>query len=388
MEIVTMRRKIFFVILLLALLLVAAAPAAAAQVTGRSDRVIRAGETVREDVLVLGGGLLVEEGATVIGDISILGGTAKVAGHVVGSVFILGGTAELSGAIDADLVIMGGTLDVLTSADVDGECLLIGGAVSGDGAAELGCTSVGGLEDLAIPGIVRPGIVPAPPRVPDAATLPEPARSEVSGVLRFFGRLASAVGQSLLLGLLALVIAAAAPGQLDQVTATMREKPLASGVVGFLTAVAGPSLAILLLLASVILTIVCIGLLGYPIVFVLLALLALGGLLGWVAAGAILGRRLAAWLKVTAASPALMVAMGTAILTFAAASLSALPFYLGGWFWSLAAAAVACGGLGAVALTRFGTRPYPYEPAPDPAKLASVMDRLPAEEQTSGSDPY
>jgi hypothetical protein len=62
--------------------------------------------------------------------------------------------------------------------------------------------------------------------------------------------------------LLALLAAAVVPNQLNHVGTALRNKPAASGVVGLLTAVAGPSLLALLLLLSVVLTIVCVGLVG------------------------------------------------------------------------------------------------------------------------------
>jgi hypothetical protein len=78
-------------------------------------------------------------------------------------------------------------------------------------------------------------------------------------------------------------------------------------------------------------------------------------------------------------------------LTLALGLLGELPFYLGGWFWGLAGVLIACAGLGAVALTRFGTRPYPPTAAVANEKVDSVLETLvveDADEDTPEKSPY
>jgi hypothetical protein len=185
----------------------------------------------------------------------------------------------------------------------------------------------------------------------------------------------------LVLGILALLVGAVVPGHLGQISDTLVRKPAASGTVGLLTAIAGPSLILLLAIVSFLLTFVCIGLLGWPIVFMLPVVLAAGVLLGWVSIGTLLGRRLAVWLKLTNRSAPLVAALGTVVLTLAAALLGSLPFWLGGWVWRLVTLLVLCAGLGAVALTRFGTRPYPQMEAGLGKKVPAVLETLPASEE-------
>lgn len=368
-------------LILLILLLLLAAPAGVASAAPPGDESIKKGEVVSDPVLITGGNLTIEAGAAVKNDVSVFGGNAMIAGDVSGDVAIFGGSAGisgsvggdvilmggslvLSGTVTGDLIIFGGSLEAAGRAAVGADCVIIGGSVSGDGAANLNCDSAGDLPRLA-------AIVPSM-RFPDRPEAPEIGRP--AGL---FSRVSEAAGLSLLMGLLALGAAAVAPAQLNQVSETIRRRPAASGAVGLLTAVAGPSLIALLAVLSTLLTLVCIGLLGFPIIFLLAVALVVGGVLGWVAAGTILGQRLAAGLNLSQRSLPVVAALGTAAMTFAFNLLGDLPFWLGGWVWTSVGFLIACAGLGAVALTRFGTRPYPLFLAANASKVAATLKTLP-----------
>ena len=367
-----MKRIAIFITILL--LMILALPAGAAAAAPLLDRIVEDGETVDEDIVIFGGRLVVEKGGTVSGEVSVFGGEAVLAGQVEGDVSIFGGETTLSGEIDGDLVVFGGNMDVTSSAEVDGDCILVGGSLAGDGASGINCTTVGEMPDLAVSAFVRP---PVPSDIP--AELSRLPRISPGGS---FGEVGRVAGRSLLMGILALLAASLAPAQLGQVQQTLTRKPAASGAVGLLTAIAVPSLAAILLLISAVLTIVCIGLLGYPIVLVLVIGLLVGALMGWIAAGTWLGGRLAGWLKLTNRGLPVTAALGTTVLTLAVGLLSSLPFLLGGWLWAIAAVAIACGGLGAVALTRFGTRSYPLAAAGGDSKVDVVLETLPVEEES------
>lgn len=373
-----MKRLAIFITILLLMILAVPAAAATAGAAPLTDRIVRDGETVNEDIVVFDGRLVVEEGGVVNGEVSVFGGDAVLAGQVEGDVAIFGGHTILSGEIDGDLVVFGGNLDASATAEVDGDCILVGGNLGGDGASGVGCTAVGELPGLAVPAFVRPPVPPELPSPPDVPRLPR-----ISPGGSFFGEVGRIAGRSLLMGLLALLAASLAPAQLSQVQHTLTRKPAASGAVGLLTAIAVPSLAAILALISAVLTIVCIGLLGFPIVLALVIGLAIGALLGWIAAGTWLGERLARWLKLTNRRLPVTAALGTTVLTLAAGVLASLPIWLGGWLWAVAAIAIACGGLGAVALTRFGTRSYPLSAAGGEGKVDIVLETLPVEEESA-----
>jgi hypothetical protein len=384
MEKRTMKRIITLFILLL--IMVAAVPIGAAYADSLTDRIIKTGEEVNEDVAVYGGNLIIESGAVVNGDVLVFGGHAEIGGEIDGDVAIFGGNAELTGVVDGDLVIFGGSLDVSPQAEVDGECALLGGSVSGDGQDNINCAAVGERFPFSFTDSMNiPPIPPVPPvpAVPEVPPIPEPPTfhpPRVSPVGRFFNGVGEIAGRSLMLGLLALVMAVLLPTQLNQVSDVIVRKPVASGTVGVLTAMAGPFAIAILAAISGILVLACgLGLLGFPIVMIASLALGFGLLLGWIAVGTLIGEQLAGAMKLTNRSLPVVAALGTVVLTLLASALSELPFLLGGPLWTITALVIACAGLGAVALTKFGTRAYPVG-ATNSDKIAAVLETLPVED--------
>lgn len=384
-----MKRRVLIPFVLALLLVAALTPAAFAGPL--ADTIIEENEVVNNDVVVLDGDLEIHSGAEVNGDVAVFNGDAFIDGRVNGSVTLFNGDLETGG-----------------SASITGECVLLNGEVTGDNAPG-GCTAIKSLEfgqkwlnELppiegfvippmptmpampeipavpAVPPVPERPETPAQPRVEIVPSVPAPENSFRDGVARFFG----VVGSSLLFGFLGLLAGAIMPNQLRQIVNTAREKPVVSGIAGVLTAVAVPSLIVLLIPVSILLTFVCIGLLGFPIMFLLALALVVGGFLGWIAAGTWLGVRLFGGGK--SDHMARTAALGTALLTFGVGLLSFLPFMIGE---SLLTFIIASIGLGAVALTQFGMKPYPRRPqagapgdGPDAGKVESVLNTLPPEE--------
>ena len=94
----------------------------------------------------------------------------------------------------------------------------------------------------------------------------------------------------------------------------------------------------------------------------------------------LLGERLAGAMKLTNRSLPVVAALGTVVLTLVTGAMSELPFLLGGWLWTIAAFVIGSAGLGAVALTKFGTRAYPIGAGVDSDKVAAVLETLPVED--------
>lgn len=374
-----MKRKItIFILLLIAF---AAVPVGAAYAGTLTDRIIKEGEEVDEDVAVYGGNLIIEEGAVVNGDVVVFGGHAEIGGEINGDIVVFGGDATLTGAVDGDLVTFGGSLEVSSTAEVDGECALLGGSVTGDGQANINCAAVGEGFPFPMADIMSNPPVPDVPQIPPIPTPPTVEPHPFAFVGRFFSGVGEITGRSIMLGLLALIVAALIPTQLNQVSDVIVRKPVASGTVGVLTAMAGPFAIAILAAVSGILVLACgLGLLGFPIVLVMSIALAFGLLLGWIAVGTLLGERLAEAMKLTNRSLPVVAVLGTVVLTLLTSVMSELPFLLGGPLWGLLAVVIGSAGLGAVALTKFGTRAYPVGVSANGEKIAAVLETLPVED--------
>jgi hypothetical protein len=365
------------VTLLLIVMLLLAIPISTAFAAPLLDTTVGENETVNNDVIVFDGDLMLEKGSVVNGD-----------------VIIFNGDVETAGTINGDLVIFNGDLNAAETASVSGDCVLLNGSVEDDSNKGISCTNIEGrtisgwiegippvaVNPKAVPDVATVPDVPAvsePPTVPDVserADTPRNSRSSNAGV-DFLGVISSTI----LLGLLAFATGSVFPNHLQQVKVTAQKKPFASGVVGVLTSIAVPALAALLAVVSAVLTLICIGLLGFPIVLLMLLGLVAGALFGWIAIGTWVGDKLFSNGK---RSPAMKAALGTMILTVVLGLLGMmLPFVEG--IIAFVAGAV---GLGAVALTQFGRKQYPpqggaIELTEDANKVANVLETLPVEEE-------
>ena len=208
--------------------------------------------------------------------------------------------------------------------------------------------------------------------------MPEVPTFRESRARVFIGNVSEVIGRSLLLGVLALVVAAVFPRHLEQVGQAVRERPAASGAVGFLTAIAVPSLVLLL---ALVLLVTCVGILLYPALGLLTLVPVAALLMGWVAVGERFGSALLSTFKRKRRSLMTTAAVGTALLTLGLGVLSLIPpFSFGGGFgvW-LVGMILALVGLGAAVLTRFGTQPYPpgsgYK-----GKVETVLETLPEDD--------
>ncbi len=364
-------RRVTFVILVLLLLVVPISTAAAAPLF---DTTVGENETVNNDVIVFDGDLELESGAVINGDVVIFNGDVRS-----------------EGTINGDLVIFNGDLEAVGNATVNGDCVLLNGDVEDDSVNGIRCTNIeggalSGLVQAIPPAVIDPKAipdvadVPAVPEAPTAPAVPDAPREirqqsrRSNAGLDFVG----VVSSTLLMGLIALAAGSLFPNHLQQVKSTAKSKPFASGAVGILTAIAVPALAAVLALISAVLVIICIGLLGFPIVLLMLLALVAAGIFGWIAIGTQLGERL---FNNGKQSLAMRAALGTMLLTFALGLLGMLlP-----WVEGLAAMAIGAVGLGAVTLTQFGRKPFPpqdevVEFTEDEVKIATVLETLPDED--------
>ena len=347
------------------ILLVMTVPTGVALAAPSFDTVVEAGEVINNDVTVFGEDLQVEEGATVNGNVVVFNGDAQVAGEVNG-----------------DIVLFNGDLEATGTAVIHGECVLMNGTLTDETESGLSCSSIDELDNFfsTIGSIAEDrGFDSVAPAQDVHVERPSRDRS-------FFGDVAEAAINSLVLGALAFAAASLLPNHLRQVQTAVQRKPVASGAVGLLTAVAVPSIIALLSIISAILLIVCIGILGFGVVIALAIGFAAALIFGWIGVGSLAGQWLADPLKLKNRSLPMTAAVGTMLMTLGLGLLDAfLPLF------GLVSGILFAIGLGAVMLTQFGTRPYPVQASnddpditiyEDPGKISSVLETLPVDDPT------
>ena len=285
----------------------------------------------------------------------------EAGGVVDANVNIFGGDASIAGTIHGNLVVFGGDVELQEGAVIEGDCVVIAGELEYSGNTSSFCTTLGETFDTPVAAIA------------DFGQFPNNSNIIVE---RRDGGLGSALLSSVLLSLLALGTTAVAPRHINRISDAITIKPVASGTVGFLTFIASISTIIILAVLSAVLTIVCIGLLGIPIVLALSAMVTVGLVVGWVSVGKVVGEVLRDALKLKNVSLPVTAAVGTLALSLLIGLFGLLPAV--GFGASIASLIVAGIGFGAVALTRFGTRPWPLF-AVDDGKEEIVIKSLPDE---------
>lgn len=358
--------KFWLVLLVLAALMMPMA-VVSAQGPGSGDKVIfgsnytlSSGERLDGNLLVLGGNVTLQEDSTVTGDVTVLGGSV-----------------EISGSVEGDVAMLGGSLHLTSTAVVEGDVSSIGGSLDRDPGAEIQGDSISGFEFgqdggvITIPGIPRfefgaPGQMPNIEIEP-----PPPGRDGFAGWLAYsFIRGFSAIALAALMAILGVLLVVLAPRATERVTQTTRENAAVSFGVGCVTQVLAIPVFVLLAITICLIPLALIG---------MLALIA-GWVFGWLALGWLVGQKLLQMIKSPNAagrsSSILEIVVGVVALTLAWQLPSILPCI--GWLIAGLVGIIAGSiGLGAVLLTRFGTRPYtpgggrggsaPVLPPPGPA---------------------
>jgi hypothetical protein len=304
--------------------------------------------------------------------------TLKEGSYVEGSVIVWFGSASVQGTVEGDLVVSSGDIYLGDNADVDGQVVCTWKcAVEQEEGARVGggVVEANPLETLRFE---REGRLPIPVPSPLTFWASGPGQA-LAWVLKFIRGLAAILVVAAVAGLVALIW----PGPTAQVGRAVIEAPWHSLGIGLLTIIAAT-------VAIIILTItICLS----PVA--LLAAIALGaaGLFGWIGIGAVVGERLLQALNVRGLAPLWAAGLGTLLVTLIGIGLSAA-FCLAPIGW-LAIFVLGCLGLGAVALTRFGTAAYvpstgsgyhppsppPPSPAPAPPEPPPVEEAEPSESQ-------
>lgn len=327
----TVAKRLFPTLLLLCgILLVTAVPALAATAQS-ADRIctgnnltIQPNETVN-NVLAFGCNVTIAQGATVTGDASGFGANFRVAGAVNGSVSTVGGNVFVE-----------------STGVVNGNVSALGGAV----ASAPGAT-IGGRSGSLVPSPVVPN-APVTPFV-----FPFTRSFDVTPSLSWGFNLIGSLVTALAFAALGALIVVFAPEPTRRVGSAVSNRPLGTAGVGCLTFILLPVLCILLMITVI----------GIPVAFLLGILALIAWIFGWISLGYLAGERILSALRTQNILPVVAVVLGVIVLSL----ISQIPLI--GWLIGLI---VGLFGIGAVVLTRFGTRPYPVPPTAVLVPLATA----------------
>ncbi len=255
-----------------------------------------------------GSTVIVSNDETVCGSLTSFGGTMLVQGKVNGDILAIGSNVTIDGVVDGNVILYGGNLTLQNSAHINGDIHVCGGGWMEGASSRLhgnffGCTKSVSLLLL----------------------------GDGSPEFRFWSVLTWVV--------LALLLTVLLPEHLMLVRATVRSKMRRSFVLGLLTILLTP--AVLAVLIALIIPI--------PLAIIVAIGLIAAWALGTVAVGWLIGDCLVHAVAPHHKARFLHVVVGSAVLALA----GSLPYI--GWFISIGAGLL---GLGAVFLSRFGTRLY------------------------------
>jgi hypothetical protein len=305
-----------------------------------------------EDRVIFGGVYVLESGETLDGDLVVFGGSATLEQDsvVTGDVFIMGGNLDANGTINGALVLLGGNANLGESTLIRGDVSVFGGNVNRNGATIEGEFTTG--DSISIPFVFDENF--------DFGNINFPQPS-------FQARVSFLVFQAFVMAALALLIVAVAPAGTARVADAVARFPLQSGAFGLLTGLAFVPGIILM----------AITLLLIPLIPLAVLLLVAAGFFGWIAIGYELGRRMLATSQSTV-SPVLAAGLGTLVLSLVSGGISFIPCW--GGLFSLIIGLV---GLGAVIITRFGTKIY----APELGTTVTATEELPSPEGETEAEP-
>lgn len=312
-----------------------------------------------EGKVIFGRNFTVESGDTFEGDLVVIGGNVTLEEDSIldGNLVVFGGTIESHGETQGDVVVVGGQVHLEEDARVTGDVVTIGSQLSQEEGAEIDGEVVNNVP----PDIVFPdGRIP--PEVPDAPGVPDVIRPEINVSYNPFGEFMRVFGSALLVAFLGVLATLFFQNHLSRVSQAVVVQPLMTTSIGLLT--------------IVVLFVAALTLILLPLVGLSLIALAFAWLFGVISIGQEIGERLARALRQDW-QPVVTTGLGTFVLVFIVASIQSLnhllPF-MACVTW-IVPAAVGLLAVGAVVITRFGTRPIQvpaltvYTPPPDAGQV-------------------
>lgn len=289
-----------------------------------------------EGRVIFGSNFTLESGETFTGDLVVFGGNVTVEenAELNGNLVVFGGTAASSGTVNGDVVIIGGQVNLEETAHVTGDVVTVGGQLHEAEGARI---------DGEIVNNVQPEIQIPDGRLPPSVTDPDVNVPYVNVDFNPFRSAAGVLIRAVAVALLAMLVVMFLQPQLNRVGQAITVQPLMSGGIGLVTVLVAP-IALAILSVTIILI---------PVAFVGVLLLVFAWLFGVIALGQEVGERFTRSIN-QAWAPVLTTGFGTFLLMLVGGAIGEIPCV--GW---LAPAALGLLGIGAVAVTWFGSRSAP-----------------------------
>ncbi|MEN8097728.1 MAG: hypothetical protein ABFQ89_01505 [Chloroflexota bacterium] len=253
----------------LAVVLFVMAPSAIAAPSDVYDRIISSGTFHLEDgeledgtIVVTGGEVIIDDGATLTEDLIVFGGTIKIGGTIAGDVILFAGELSCSrtAVVRGNFVALGGDHSINTKAQIDGDY-------------------VNKPADEWIPEIFHSR----------AFATTEPELQQFTRWQPLI-RMVTAVVGAVIVGLIALFYTSVWPDEVERVAGTIKENPVSSMAAGLVSYFALLFIIPLWIIISALLILVCIGIFGFPLLAGFIIALILIALFGWTGIGLIVGR--------------------------------------------------------------------------------------------------
>jgi hypothetical protein len=320
--------KKFLPLLLLLLLLTTSFSVVAAQA-------VEPPPPINEDKVVIGQTFILQEDQVLNGDLAIIGSTAilKDGSKVNGNIALIGGVLRVNGTVTGDIQALGGTVELMEAAIVQGSLFNFSSNLSQDDGAV-----INGQQISSLPFEFNFGNF----TVPENPNLPLKTVQKATSII---GNFIWSILQILALAALAMLVILLAQKSTDRIATSIVKQPFVHWGIGLLSVFSIPAI-----LAILMITIILI-----PISLVGFIIFAFSLIYGWIALGYAIGKRLFSENNHNL-SPAVVAGIGTLIITIIARLAAMVPCV--GW---TVGAILSLFGLGAIVLTRFGTRDYPVE---------------------------
>lgn len=310
---------------------------------------LKSGETLDQDLPVFGGSVTIEKGARLNGSIVVMGGSVTVDGEVNKDVVLIGGSATVGGEIFGNMVVLGGAVKLGEASHIHGDLVAAGAPIDRAEGAHVDGDVVNSPNQ---PAVSVRGLALKDIMIPNT----------FSGSFSPLWEMFNLFGWALIMAALAVLVVLFLPDNADRVGKALVAQPVQAGGWGLLTVVLAPVIVVLMFLTLILIPVTAIAgvVLGAALVF------------GWIGMGMEIGARATKMLNVNWPLP-LAAGLGTFALTLVADGLK-LVTCVGG----MVPAILAILGLGAVFMTRFGTRPLFIPPPVPPAEPLQQNDATPA----------